>query len=132
MEEIRGGGTCRDVVVSIAKSSASSEPSTPSTSTELRGTSTSSSDFSPRSLEKHCRPISSVLMEAESKGTLIERLDHIEDRLVKMEEEMEAMRPKEDQRRMIKNDRRSDDNTTMMMKKETKKSWKGIVKKWVK
>ena len=44
----------------------------------------SSVDFSPRSLEKHCRPINDVIMETELKGTLIERLNHVEDRMIKV------------------------------------------------
>ncbi|KAH7570660.1 hypothetical protein JRO89_XS05G0152300 [Xanthoceras sorbifolium] len=46
--------------------------------------------FSPRSLEKHCRPIDHVVMETEVKGTLIERLHQVEDRVMKMEGELAA------------------------------------------
>nr|POE91969.1 hypothetical protein CFP56_33169 [Quercus suber] len=52
----------------------------------------SSLDFSPRSLEKRCRPINHVKIEAEVKGTLIERLDHAEERVLKLEEQLEAER----------------------------------------
>ncbi|CAI9764966.1 unnamed protein product [Fraxinus pennsylvanica] len=54
----------------------------------------SSVDSSPKSLEKHCRPINEVILEVESKGTLIERLVHVEDRVLKnclqLEEVLEA------------------------------------------
>nr|XP_017225031.1 PREDICTED: uncharacterized protein LOC108201249 [Daucus carota subsp. sativus] len=49
----------------------------------------SSVDFlSPKSLEKHCRPIDDVLMETEMKGSLMERIVHVEDRLLQLEEEI--------------------------------------------
>jgi cellulose synthase A len=41
-------------------------------------------DLSPESLEKHCRPISNVMMETGVKGTLVERLDHLEERVLKV------------------------------------------------
>lgn len=46
----------------------------------------SSTDFSPKSLEKHSRPINHVIMETEVKGTLIERLEQVEDRVLKVKE----------------------------------------------
>ncbi|KAL2326451.1 hypothetical protein Fmac_025509 [Flemingia macrophylla] len=58
----------------------------------------SSVDFSPKSLEKHCRPIENVMMETEVKGTMIERLNHMEDRMLKLEEECEAKREKEEKK----------------------------------
>ncbi|MFS8022196.1 hypothetical protein Hanom_Chr16g01436621 [Helianthus anomalus] len=71
----------------------SSCPSTPSSKSEGQA---SSFDFSPRSLEKHCRPIDDVIAETETKGTLIERLLDVEHRVAKLcmqlEEEMEAQR----------------------------------------
>ncbi|GKV27492.1 hypothetical protein SLEP1_g36662 [Rubroshorea leprosula] len=61
----------------------------------------SSSDVSPKWLEKHCRPIDDVLMEIEAKGTLIDRLHHLEDRVLKvclqLEEELEAEKRREDE-----------------------------------
>ncbi|KAL3537433.1 hypothetical protein ACH5RR_000799 [Cinchona calisaya] len=68
LEEMRGGG----------HSPKSSIASTPSSGT------LASDDFSPRCLEKHCRPIEDVILETEIKGTLIERLVHVEDRLFKL------------------------------------------------
>ena len=41
-------------------------------------------DVSPKSLEKHCRPIDHVMVETEVKGTLIERLHRVEDRVLKV------------------------------------------------
>ncbi|XP_059434202.1 uncharacterized protein LOC132167298 isoform X2 [Corylus avellana] len=52
----------------------------------------SSTDFSPKSLEKHSRPLNHVLMETEVKGTLIERLEQVEDRVLKLEVEFDAER----------------------------------------
>ncbi|XP_040993299.1 uncharacterized protein LOC121239951 isoform X2 [Juglans microcarpa x Juglans regia] len=45
----------------------------------------SSVDLSPKSIEKHCRPIEHVIIETEVKGTLIERLELVEDRVLKLE-----------------------------------------------
>ncbi|CAA2964143.1 uncharacterized protein LOC111385016 [Olea europaea var. sylvestris] len=54
----------------------------------------SSVDYSPKSLEKHCRPINEVILEVERKGTLVDRLVHVEDRVLKiclqLEEVLEA------------------------------------------
>ncbi|XP_027911910.1 uncharacterized protein LOC114170599 isoform X2 [Vigna unguiculata] len=74
LEEIRG---CN-------RSPKSSCASTPTSGSDGR---VSSVDFSPRSLEKQCRPMESVMMETEAKGTVIERLNLVEDRLLKVEEE---------------------------------------------
>ncbi|XP_044488976.1 uncharacterized protein LOC123213573 isoform X2 [Mangifera indica] len=56
----------------------------------------SSVDFSPKSLEKHCRPINLVVMETGVKGTLIERLEHVEYRVLKLEEEVEGEKIREE------------------------------------
>ncbi|KAJ0435362.1 hypothetical protein HanOQP8_Chr17g0675651 [Helianthus annuus] len=82
LEELKVGNSNR-----TPKSS--SCPSTPSSKSEGQA---SSFDFSPRSLEKHCRPIDDVVAETETKGTLIERLLNVEHRVAKLEEEMEAQR----------------------------------------
>ncbi|WVZ02717.1 hypothetical protein V8G54_023523 [Vigna mungo] len=73
LEEIRG---CN-------RSPKSSCASTPTSGCDGR---VSSVDFSPRSLEKQCRPMENVMMETETKGTVIERLNQVEDRLLKVEE----------------------------------------------
>ncbi|XP_027163884.1 uncharacterized protein LOC113764048 [Coffea eugenioides] len=85
LEEIRGSGY---------HSPKSSTASTPSSGT------LTSEDFSPRSLEKHCRPIEDVILEIGIKGTLFERIVHVEDRLLKLclqleeEEEVETEKKK--------------------------------------
>ncbi|TXG55809.1 hypothetical protein EZV62_017122 [Acer yangbiense] len=81
-------------------------PKSPNASTPSSGTLTSDGHvssvdfFSPKSLEKHCRPIEHVVMETEVKGTLIERLDHVEDRVIKLclqlEEELGAEKQREE------------------------------------
>ncbi|KAL6557530.1 hypothetical protein OROMI_017880 [Orobanche minor] len=64
-------------------------PKSPYASTTSSGTLTSDgrppslADFSPRGVEKHCRPLDEVMLEVESKGTLIERLGDVEDRILK-------------------------------------------------
>ncbi|XP_075643781.1 uncharacterized protein LOC142615016 [Castanea sativa] len=84
LEEIRG---CN-------RSPKSSCASTTSSGTITSDRHMSSLDFSPRSLEKRCRPINQVKIEAEVKGTLIERLDRAEERVLKLclqlEEQLEA------------------------------------------
>uniref|UniRef100_A0A2N9I0T3 Uncharacterized protein n=1 Tax=Fagus sylvatica TaxID=28930 RepID=A0A2N9I0T3_FAGSY len=82
LEEIRG----------CSKSPKSSCASTTSSGTLMSDGHVSSLDFSPKSLEKHCRPIDHVKIETEIKGTLIERLDHVEDRVLKLEQQLEAER----------------------------------------
>ncbi|KAK3008233.1 hypothetical protein RJ639_014839 [Escallonia herrerae] len=74
LEEIRGS----------RRSPRSSCASTPSSGTLTSDGQASSVDFSPQSLEKHCRPIDAVIVETELKGTLIERLVHVEDRVLKV------------------------------------------------
>ncbi|KAL0308648.1 UNVERIFIED_CONTAM: hypothetical protein Sradi_5807100 [Sesamum radiatum] len=70
--------------------SAGHSPKSSYASTTSSGTLTSDGhpfslvDFSPESLEKHCRPVDEVIMEVERKGTLIERLVHAEDRILKV------------------------------------------------
>ncbi|XP_021736013.1 uncharacterized protein LOC110702586 isoform X1 [Chenopodium quinoa] len=75
----------------------SSSPSTPSS-----GTRTSDVEFfSPRSLDKlNCRPIDDVIVETEHKGTLLNRVSLIEQRLLKLcmqlEQEMEREKQEKD------------------------------------
>ncbi|XP_048134383.1 uncharacterized protein LOC115753094 isoform X2 [Rhodamnia argentea] len=84
LEEI--GGCSR----SFTKSS--SGASTPSSGTLTSEGHASSVDFSPESLEKYCRPLDHVMVETEAKGSLVERLHHLEVRLHKVEEELVAER----------------------------------------
>ncbi|XP_057978662.1 uncharacterized protein LOC131165038 isoform X3 [Malania oleifera] len=51
---------------------------------------TSSVDFSPKSLEKQSRPMKEVMMEVALKGSLLERLDQLQSRVLKVEAEIEA------------------------------------------
>ncbi|XP_015582698.1 uncharacterized protein LOC8271835 isoform X2 [Ricinus communis] len=81
------------------RSPKSSCASTPSSGTLTSEGHVSSIDLSPKSLEKHCRPINRVMMETEIKGTLVERLDLLEDRLLKLEEGLEAERKREEENR---------------------------------
>ncbi|XP_024988899.1 uncharacterized protein LOC112523510 isoform X1 [Cynara cardunculus var. scolymus] len=84
LEELRGGN----------RTPKSSNASTPSSCTLTSEGQASSLEFSPRSLEKHCRPMDDVIVETGVKGTLIERLIHVEERVAKLcmqlEEEIEA------------------------------------------
>ncbi|KAJ8748825.1 hypothetical protein K2173_011383 [Erythroxylum novogranatense] len=76
LEELRG---CN-------RSSGASTLSSSGTGTE--GQPSSSVDFSPKSLEQLCRPIDRVMMETQIKGNLVDRLDHVEDRVMKLEAEL--------------------------------------------
>lgn len=100
LEEIKGCNTVPRSSPS-AKSSSASTPSS-GTLTSDYGQVSSSSAVSPKSIEKHCRPIEDVMMEKEAKGTLIERLDHVEDRVLKLcvqlEYELDAAERKRDDR----------------------------------
>ncbi|KAG8363600.1 hypothetical protein BUALT_Bualt19G0039300 [Buddleja alternifolia] len=84
---------------SVNHSPKSSYASTTSSGTLTSDGKPSFTDFSPESLEKHCRPVHEVMIEVEQKGTLIERLVHAEDRILKLclqlEEEVEAEKSKE-------------------------------------
>ncbi|XP_048330323.2 uncharacterized protein LOC107417610 isoform X2 [Ziziphus jujuba] len=97
LEEIRG---CNRSSSSPKSSYASTPSSGTLTSTDGH---LSSLDFSPKSIEKHCRPIDHVIMETGVKGTLIERLDHVEDRVLKMEEELEAEKKREETEKKERN-----------------------------
>ncbi|XP_058203519.1 uncharacterized protein LOC131317862 isoform X1 [Rhododendron vialii] len=54
----------------------------------------STADLSPESIEDHCLPVDVVVVEAEMKGTLLERLVLLENRVLKLcvqfEEELES------------------------------------------
>ncbi|XP_023528604.1 uncharacterized protein LOC111791474 [Cucurbita pepo subsp. pepo] len=74
VEEIKGGSKS-------AKSSCTSSPTSGAHTSDYH---TSSVDLSPRSLEKHCRPMNDAVKVTELKGSLLERLDKIEDRVLKL------------------------------------------------
>ncbi|KAL2940410.1 Pleckstrin homology domain-containing family A member 4 [Bienertia sinuspersici] len=72
------------------RSPKSSTPSTPSSGTRTSDGHASSLEFSPRSRDKlHCRPIDDVMVEAEHKGTLLDRVALMEDRLLKLGMQLE-------------------------------------------
>ncbi|XP_049412671.1 uncharacterized protein LOC125875693 [Solanum stenotomum] len=88
LEEVRGGDH-------------SPKTSTASSETLTSDGQVSSLDFSPRSMEKHCRPIEDVISETEHKGTLIERLVNVENRVLnvclQLEAELEMMKKKKEE-----------------------------------
>ncbi|KAJ4971482.1 hypothetical protein NE237_004581 [Protea cynaroides] len=79
---------------SIRSSPKFSWASTPSSEPLTSDGGNSSADLSPKSREKHCRPIEDVMLETRVKGSLIERLVYVENRVLQlclqMEEEIEA------------------------------------------
>ncbi|KAK4372163.1 hypothetical protein RND71_007547 [Anisodus tanguticus] len=92
LEEVRGGDH-------------SPKTSTASSETLTSDGQASSLDFSPRSMEKHCRPIDDVILETEHKGTLIERLVNVENRVLnvclQLEAELEMMKKKKDENNIV-------------------------------
>ncbi|XP_011047397.1 PREDICTED: uncharacterized protein LOC105141753 isoform X2 [Populus euphratica] len=98
-----------------------SSPSTPSSGTLTREGKVSFVDLSPESLEKHCRPISYVMMETEVKGTLVERLDHLEERVLKLCVQLEGGLEADKHREEVGTEKR-----------KHKKGLKGLVEKIVK
>ncbi|KAG6581574.1 hypothetical protein SDJN03_21576, partial [Cucurbita argyrosperma subsp. sororia] len=74
IEEIKGD----------SKSVKSSCTSSPLSGAHTSDYHTSSVDLSPRSLEKQCRPINDAVKVTELKGSLLERMDKIEDRVLKL------------------------------------------------
>ncbi|KAH8520066.1 hypothetical protein H0E87_001505 [Populus deltoides] len=99
----------------------SSSPCTPSCGTLTSEGKVSFVDLSPESLEKHCRPISNVMMETEVKGTLVERLDHLEERVLKLCVQLEGG---------LEADKHREEGRTE--KRKHKKGLKGLVEKIVK
>ncbi|XP_050136235.1 uncharacterized protein LOC126611988 [Malus sylvestris] len=87
LEEIRGSHShLHSHTHSPKRSSCTSSPTRTSGTLTSDGGHVPPSEelISPESLEKHCRPIEHVMMETEAKGSLIERLDHVEDRVLKL------------------------------------------------
>lgn len=108
LEEFRGSHSHTH---SPKSSSCTSSPTrTSGTLTSDGGHVPSSAELiSPESLEKYCRPIEHVMMETNAKGSLLERLDHVEDRVLKLcvqleEEFMEtsAEGKRDDEAEMVK------------------------------
>ncbi|CAL9004061.1 unnamed protein product, partial [Prunus brigantina] len=113
LEEIRGCNNSNNTRASHSPKS-SSFASTPSRTSDGVGHVSSSAELiSPESLEKHCRPMEHVMMETDVKGTLIERLDHGEDRVLKLcmqlEEELtESAEKKRDEEEIMKRSEREE------------------------
>ncbi|KAH0730898.1 hypothetical protein KY285_001811 [Solanum tuberosum] len=115
LEEVRGGDH-------------SPKTSTASSETLTSDGQVSSLDFSPRSMEKHCRPIEDVISETEHKGTLIERLVNVENRVLnvclQLEAELEMMKKKK---------KKEEENLNLKNKlAHNKASFKSFVKACVK
>ncbi|KAG6606879.1 hypothetical protein SDJN03_00221, partial [Cucurbita argyrosperma subsp. sororia] len=96
LEEIRGCG----------KSPKSSCASTPSSGTLTSDYQTSSVDLSPKTLEKHCRPINHVVKVTELRGSLVERMDNIEDRVLKLCLQIEGEIEREKEMIMVEKDKK--------------------------
>ncbi|XP_031473499.1 uncharacterized protein LOC116245981 [Nymphaea colorata] len=77
------------------RSGKSSSVSTPRSGTTSSGGIYSESPSSPASLESRCRPLNEVLVETQLKGTIVDRLDDLENRVVKLEELMLTTRNEE-------------------------------------
>ncbi|KAK1282074.1 hypothetical protein QJS10_CPB22g01373 [Acorus calamus] len=77
---------------SSRRSSGTTSPSS-GTATSDGGRSSSVDDALPKSMEKLCHPMEKVVMEAQEKGSLVDRIDRLEHRVLRlglqMEEELE-------------------------------------------
>lgn len=128
---MKGGGGNQSPKSSTASSS---------TATSSEGQAASSSaEFSPKSLEKHCRPIDDVIMEAEEKGTLIERLVNVEDRVAKLcmqlHQELEAFKTTKEaamQTTIVTTTTTAAAPSSAAAHKSPKKGFKSLVKSCVK
>ncbi|CAN6567307.1 unnamed protein product [Malus baccata var. baccata] len=130
LEEIRRSQShSRSHTHTPKSSSLTSTPSrTSGTLTSEGGKLPSSTELiAPESLEKHCRPIEHVMMETDAKGSLIERLDHVEDRVLKLcvqleEEFMESSAEKKrgDEAEMIKRSEKEREEIIRRSEKEEK------------
>ncbi|KAI8024733.1 hypothetical protein LOK49_LG02G01403 [Camellia lanceoleosa] len=81
-------------------------------------------EFSPESLEKHCRPIDDVIVETELKGTLLERLVHVELRVLKLCLLIEG--------EIIEGEKKTEEMASITEQKVKKKKNKGGLKQFVK
>ncbi|CAL5380433.1 unnamed protein product [Camellia sinensis] len=81
-------------------------------------------EFSPQSLEKHCRPIDDVIVETELKGTLLERLVHVELRVLKLCWLLEG--------EIIEGEKKTEEMASITEQKVKKKKNKGGLKQLVK
>ncbi|CAN4110373.1 unnamed protein product [Withania somnifera] len=101
----------------------------------------SSLDFSPRSMEKHCRPMEDVILETEHKGTLIERLVDVENKVLnvclQLEAELEMMKKKKEEDLVLEENlkKKREENALVIEEKSKtshKKGFKSFVKSCVK
>ncbi|KAF3643263.1 putative zinc finger CCCH domain-containing protein 30-like isoform X1 [Capsicum annuum] len=126
LEEVRGGDH------SSKSSTASSETLTTSDGQ------VSSLDFSPRSMEKHCRPIDDVISETEHKGTLIERLVNVENRVLnvcaQLEAELELMKKKKQEDLAVEENlkKKREENDVVIEEEDRAPHKKGTFKSFVK
>ncbi|XP_048426316.1 uncharacterized protein LOC103954860 [Pyrus x bretschneideri] len=150
----------RQLEESESSSCTSSPTRTSGTLTSDGGHVPSSAELiSPESLEKYCRPIEHVMMETNAKGSLLERLDHVEDRVLKLcmqleeefmetsaegkrddEAEMVKRREKEERAEMARSEKEEKiviseierrTQIDVIKKKKKKKGLKQLVKQWV-
>ncbi|OVA10242.1 hypothetical protein BVC80_1173g1 [Macleaya cordata] len=88
LEEMRGcnysSKNNNRATISPPRSSGASSTASSETLNSEGGQNSSLDDWSPRSLEKYCRPIDMVMMETQVKGNLIDRLVQVEDRVLKV------------------------------------------------
>ncbi|TMX00568.1 hypothetical protein EJD97_000540 [Solanum chilense] len=100
----------------------SPKTSTASSETLTSDGQVSSLDFSPRSMEKHCRPIDDVISETEHKGTLIERLVNVENRVLnvclQLEAELEMIKKKKEDEENNNNNNVVEENFNLKKKTE--------------
>ncbi|BFG20204.1 hypothetical protein CerSpe_064780 [Prunus speciosa] len=143
LEEIRGCNNSNNTRASHSPKS-SSFASTPSRASDGEGHVSSSAELIyPESLEKHCRPMEHVMMETDVKGTLIERLDHVEDRVLKLcmqlEEELtERAEKKRDEGGIMKRSEREEkiiideiEKSEVHVKKKKEKGLKQLAKQYL-
>ncbi|XP_055815108.1 uncharacterized protein LOC129884856 [Solanum dulcamara] len=126
LEEVRGGDH-------------SPKTSTASSETLTSDGQVSSLDFSPRSMEKHCRPIDDVISETEHKGTLVERLVNVENRVLnvclQLEAELEMMKKKKKDDVIVEENlkkQREENNVVVIEEKNKSPHKKGSFKSFVK
>ncbi|OIT22361.1 PREDICTED: uncharacterized protein LOC109217700 [Nicotiana attenuata] len=123
LEEVRGGDH-------------SPKTSTASSETLTSDGQASSLDFSPRSMEKHCRPIDDVITETEHKGTLIERLVNVENRVLNMclqlEAELEIVKKKREENVGIEEAMKKKKEENVVKEEKNKSPYKKGLKSFVK
>ncbi|CAI0395296.1 unnamed protein product [Linum tenue] len=120
LEEIKAAGSGRS---SPPTTTTTSSPSTPSSWTAAASSQVSFADSSPRS---RCRPLESVMVEVGMKGSLMDRIHFVEDRMLKVEEELTG-----EERRMSAAAEEEEEVTSPGGSRK-KKGLKGLVRKIIK